>query len=108
MKGGNIMVQKTLKNLKDLSHLIQENKDELYDIDVRGIILDKIQNILSNDANDYICQLPIHNKERKFFESVQKLLNSLIHDLIVNNQNPDIGLKMCSNIGLVLAIYDNQ
>ena len=100
------MKTKTIEALKELSHLIQENKDELYNIDTRGEILDKIQSVYSEDVVHYTTQTLISDEEHKFFESVRKVLNILIHDLMINNQNPDIGLKMCSDIGLILAIYD--
>lgn len=97
------MKTEIITSLKELSKIIDENKEELYNIDARGIVLDKIERIgvpVRQSADTAI------GSEYQFFNSVRNLLNSLIHDLILNNQNPDIGLKMCSDIGLILAIYD--
>lgn len=97
------MKTEIITSLKELSKIINENKEELYNIDARGIVLDKIESIgvpVRQSADTAI------GSEYHFFNSVRNLLNSLIHDLIINNQNPDIGLKMCSDIGLILAIYD--
>ncbi len=95
-----------LESLKKLSKLIMENKDELYNIDTRGDILNEIQNIGTNIVEVRIDSARSNN-EYESYKSIRNLLNSLIHDLIINNENPDIGLKMCSDIGLVLAALDH-
>lgn len=95
-----------LESLKKLSKLIMENKDELYNIDTRSIILDEIENIGVNIIKASINDVSSQN-ECKSYKSIRNLLNSLTHDLILNNTNPDIGLKMCSDIGLILAALDS-